>query len=160
MCTRVCGATLTPTASVGVILPDLDETTEHPIEVGWRVYPFPPVFWRRTEVQALNPELIYYGPLPQTRAALRQVVGLYPSPAYVYVIQTFDGDVLYVGKTVEPQTRLTEHRRQKDWWPIDGRLTLLGVYAEDRAKADRVGFDLEAIAIRDLGPIHNIAGVV
>ena len=64
--------TLVPTASAGVILPDLDETTEHPIEVGWRVYPFPPVFWRRTEVQALNPELIYYGPLPQTRAALRR----------------------------------------------------------------------------------------
>jgi hypothetical protein len=59
-----------------VILPDLDEAVEHPVEVGWKIYPFPPVFWRRLTVQALQPNLAYFGPLPQTSSAVQQIVEL------------------------------------------------------------------------------------
>jgi hypothetical protein len=147
------------TRAQAVILPDLEEAVEHPVEVGWKIYPFPPVFWRRAAVQRSAPELIYYGPLPQSRTALAQLVGM-RRPAYIYVIQDDEGDVLYVGKSVNPESRLTTHRRTKEWWPETGMLTLLAVWAEDRSAADALAFLIEAIAIRDAGPKFNIAGVV
>lgn len=77
----------------------------------------------------------------------------------MYVIQDHEGDALYVGKTVNPVGRLASHRAKKAWWPDSGLLTLLGVEAGDRVEADGVSLRLEALAIRDCRPRHNIAGV-
>lgn len=128
-------------------------------DVGWMVPPFSPSFWLRAAVRELNPHLAFYGPLPQTRWQLSLIDQTALLPAYVYAIQDFEGEVLYVGKTVNPAGRLGSHRARKPWWPSVGILTLLGVEADDRGSADARAFRLEREAIQDLGPLNNIVGV-
>lgn len=126
----------------------------------WLVYPFEATFWNRGSVRLLDPSVVYLGPLPQFPSATQAIVESATHPGYVYVIQDAEGSVLYVGKTINPVGRLASHRAKKHWWPMRGRLTLLGVEAPGRAEAHARAYKLEAIAIRDLEPIHNIAGVV
>ena len=128
-------------------------------EVGWKIYPFPPAFWRRVTVQAIAPQLSYYGPLPQTHCFAQEIVSARMAAAYVYVIQDVEGGVLYVGKTINPVGRLASHRAKKLWWPQPGQLTLLEIEADCRAEADGVALRLEAITIKELRPLHNISGV-
>lgn len=124
----------------------------------WLVYPFEAGFWNRGSVRLLDPAVVYLGPLTQVPSATQAVVESAPYPGYVYVIQDAEGSVLYVGKTINPVGRLASHRATKRWWPTPGRLTLLGVEAPGRPEAHARAYELEAIAIRDLEPIHNIAG--
>jgi hypothetical protein len=142
---------------MSIILPPDPSAQDDPID--WLVYPFEATFWHRITVRALAPHVVYLGPLPQRASATQEVVESAAYPGYVYVIQDGEGDVLYVGKTVNPVGRLASHRAKKSWWPTPGRLTLLGVDAPDRASADAYALNLESIANRDLDPVHNIAGV-
>jgi hypothetical protein len=125
------------------------------------LHPFPPTFWRRVSVQALGPLVVYVGPLPQRDSEVLKIhETVAPTVGFVYVICDAAFDVLYVGKTINPTGRLSSHRHSKDWWPREGgNLTLLAVPGSDRPATDRAAFHLERLAIRDLHPVHNIAGV-
>lgn len=133
-------------------------TTER---VGWMLHPFPPIFWRRVSVQALAPLVAYVGPLPQRDAEVLKIhQRVTPTIAFVYVICDAAFDVLYVGKTINPTGRLSSHRHKKPWWPDDGNLSLLAVEGATRREAEAAALHIESLAIRDLHPRHNIAGVI
>lgn len=130
--------------------------------VGWMLVPIPPSFFRRVSVQALRPIVAYVGPLPQRDAdVLRIHGGVADTVGYVYVIcDDSTLEVLYVGKTINPTGRLSSHRHGKPWWPDKGHLILLALSGDHRRDTDAAALYLERLAIRELRPTHNIAGVI
>lgn len=122
------------------------------------IYPFPDSFWNRTSVRAITPTPAYIGPFPHGDQDMIAITRSAPARAYVYVVMS-DWEVLYVGKTVNPVGRFSNHRCHKWWWPTSGRLVLLAIDGEDQRDAEAAALHLERIAIRVLRPIYNIAGV-
>lgn len=62
------------------------------------------------------------------------------------------GCLLYIGRTINPPSRLREHQASKDWWDDIEAITLEHFDTLDELIA------AESAAIRDEHPVHNIAG--
>jgi len=76
----------------------------------------------------------------------------YDEPHWVYQIhgRFRFSRTLYIGETNSVPRRMSQHRRQKDWWPDDGRISW-------RQYPDRVSaLAAEEAAIRRKQPVHNI----
>lgn len=122
------------------------------------IWPIPVTFWQRQSIQAFDPTVWYVGPMIHTDADALAIAPRANDMAQVYIVSNFL-DCLYVGKTVNLCGRFSKHRHQKEWWPTQGRLVVLGVTGDDRAEAERAAFYVERLAIRDCKPLYNIAGV-
>jgi hypothetical protein len=73
-------------------------------------------------------------------------------PTALYRIYARDGRLLYVGISVQPGVRLTEHRRTARWWPdVDVSRTRLE-WLQGRTSAERA----ERAAICGENPTHNV----
>jgi hypothetical protein len=76
------------------------------------------------------------------------------APARPQVLYRFfdeDGDLMYVGISLDPTSRFRSHRRDKPWWTEVHSITL--EHFPDRAAVERA----EIEAIRAERPRHNIA---
>jgi len=76
----------------------------------------------------------------------------YDEPHWVYQIngRFRFSRTLYIGETNSVPRRMSQHRREKDWWPDNGRISWRQY--PDRASA----LEAEARAIRRKHPVHNI----
>lgn len=72
--------------------------------------------------------------------------------AFVYRCFDATGQLLYVGCSNDPQSRLNDHRRSKSWWPDVARTQTVAYPSRDQA------LDAEALAIRAETPLHNVYG--
>lgn len=73
-------------------------------------------------------------------------------PTCVYRFFDRAGRLLYIGITVNPQSRFTAHAEEKPWWvEVDHSRTQL-VWFDTRPEAEKV----ELIAVRDERPLHNV----
>lgn len=45
-------------------------------------------------------------------------------PGYVYRAFDAAGELLYIGCTIKPSSRFTQHQSEKDWWPEVASITL------------------------------------
>lgn len=73
----------------------------------------------------------------------------WPVTYYIYAYVAPDGEVLYVGQTLDPTTRRTRHRAAP-WWTPELEWAVIGT-ATTRAEARAS----EAAAIHELRPAHN-----
>lgn len=71
---------------------------------------------------------------------------------YVYAYTAQDGEVLYVGRTYDPETRNGAHRQRSPWWSPDLTFAVVDVCRGWQAAVER-----EARAIRSLTPTFNVA---
>lgn len=71
---------------------------------------------------------------------------------YVYVLMTFTEEILYVGQTIDVETRLfiqsTAHRWDKEWFE---QVAIVDVYTYDKTDHE----EAERWLIQTLKPIHN-----
>lgn len=74
------------------------------------------------------------------------------APTDIYRLYDADDLLLYVGVSLTVAQRLGSHRQTKAWWGDVVRITV--EHAATRTEA----LELEADLIRDLKPLHNIAG--
>ncbi|WDZ87172.1 hypothetical protein [Micromonospora cathayae] len=73
-------------------------------------------------------------------------------PTCLYRFFDRAGRLLYIGITVNPQSRFAAHSDDKPWWPeVDHSRTRL-VWFDTRPEAEKV----ELIAVRDERPLHNV----
>lgn len=70
----------------------------------------------------------------------------------LYRLYDKDGALLYVGVSLSVFRRLSEHAQGKEWWSQVRRIMLEPHASREAALA------AEILAIRDEGPIYNIAG--
>lgn len=71
-------------------------------------------------------------------------------PHTLYRVYGTHGELLYVGITVDPKTRLAHHRRQKPWWPDVARVV-------EEVHPDRTAaLAAETVTIAFENPLHNI----
>lgn len=124
----------------------------------------PSAFWSSVTMQAMNPEVVYLGPMPADSHSAYMTEFTFPltrpgKPAFVYILMASDGSVLYVGKARTPGNRFDRHRRHKDWWTEVEILLLLRVTGDSKAEADAIALQVERLGIRKLDPIYNVAGV-
>lgn len=73
--------------------------------------------------------------------------------AAVYRFYSADGTLLYIGSTVNPPTRWSQHKGSKDWWPTVAAYSLAWWPSAEQAYAE------EYKAIRAEQPTHNQLGV-
>lgn len=77
---------------------------------------------------------------------------LHPSqPTALYRFYDQQGELLYVGITLDPGTRWQAHAREKGWWRQVATVTV--TWLDDRAAA----LEAERVAILAEAPRHNIA---
>lgn len=76
--------------------------------------------------------------------------GTSSKPTDVYRLYDVDGNLLYVGVAVNGYARLDAHKRYMHWWPLVARVVMT------RYENRRVALAVEAVAIRDENPIHNV----
>lgn len=118
-----------------------------------------PGFWERLTVRALSPKIVYVGRFPERSRDYYALTPLVSArTAYVYMLFSYCGSLLYVGRARRPGNRFDKHRR-RDWWPEVYDVLLVQVQGEDRASTHAYVDKLERLAIRHLSPIHNVAGV-
>lgn len=75
-------------------------------------------------------------------------------PHWVYRVFDAAGDLLYVGLTAKPETRMANHRCRAKWWGLAVRIDWQTY--PDRATAEQI----EADAIFDERPRFNLRGKV
>lgn len=72
-----------------------------------------------------------------------------PERTALYHLYNADGQLLYVGITVNPKARWRAHAKDKYWWPEVARKTI--EWFETRKSAERV----EKIEVEEEGPKYN-----
>jgi hypothetical protein len=70
----------------------------------------------------------------------------------LYRMYDFMDKLLYVGRTVNPISRLRDHRIGKDWWDDVQTITI------ERFDSAEELSEAELVAIRTEHPIHNVIG--
>lgn len=73
-------------------------------------------------------------------------------PCYLYRAFDAEGQLLYVGISINAITRLGQHSSGSDWWTQVVRVEI--ETHEDRAAA----LEAEGVAIAAEAPLHNVAG--
>jgi predicted GIY-YIG superfamily endonuclease len=73
-------------------------------------------------------------------------------PYYVYRCYGADGDLLYIGYTVNPQMRMAAHRLKSTWYGEVARCD----FARYPNHVEAYMEETRAIAVED--PRHNVAG--
>lgn len=119
-------------------------------------------FWDSVSMRAAEPEIVYFGAMPQVPKVYYPLAHLTPTlwrgaSAFVYLLLACDGSVLYAGKAREPGNRFDKHRR-KHWWDEVALLLLIRVMGTNQSEADTVALHVESLAIKQLDPIYNVAG--
>ncbi|MEU8371240.1 GIY-YIG nuclease family protein [Micromonospora tulbaghiae] len=73
-------------------------------------------------------------------------------PTCLYRLYDREGRLLYIGITVNPQSRFGQHAEDKAWWPEVDTESIALVWFDTRAEAEK----LELLAVRDERPLHNV----
>lgn len=71
---------------------------------------------------------------------------------HIYLAWTAERELLYVGRTVDPDKRFRAHRQKSPWWGNTDHLELVPVHSVGEAA------ETELALIRHLQPIHNKQG--
>lgn len=126
--------------------------------IGW----IPATFWMTPAMQAAEPEVVFFGAMPARSADYYAASALMPprgnKAAYIYFLLACDGSLLYVGKARTPGNRFDKHRR-KEWWGEVVTLLLVRVSGSTLEEANLLALHVESLALRQLNPVYNIAGV-
>lgn len=77
-------------------------------------------------------------------------MSVYDPQAWVYRAFDADGDLLYVGMTQRPRTRMQQHRRKADWWGDASRIR----FSQYPTRNDAL--QAERSAIHSEKPVYNI----
>ncbi|MCW2785195.1 MAG: nuclease family protein [Marmoricola sp.] len=72
-------------------------------------------------------------------------------PIYIYAYTDADDQILYVGRTADPRTRMGDHRVNASWWSADLQFSLIEI-----VEGWPAAVEAEAQAIKELHPVHNI----
>lgn len=137
----------------GIPGPGLEEYAEKATE---REQMFPD-FWNDECVRALAPTLVYDGPCATPRQPGEAVRGDWET-SFVYLFLG-GGQLLYVGMTRNPWGRFSKHACKAMWWKAADRVLIFRVTGATKHVARRNALRLEWLAIQELSPLHNIAGV-
>lgn len=74
-------------------------------------------------------------------------------PHFVYILRNFEGQAVYIGKTINVKERLAHHRRCKVWWPEVASQEIIEYADLFSASCTLSG---EAFHIRNELPLYNI----
>lgn len=109
------------------------------------------------DVAPLAPALAYDGPCATPRQPGEAVRSGWDTTFVYFFLGT--GRLLYVGMTRNPWGRFSKHACKAAWWPTADRVIILRLTGTNPRALRRDALDLEWLAIQELHPLHNIAGV-
>lgn len=124
-----------------------------------RIRAIKPEFWTSGPLSSLDLELIHDGEL---RNRINEMAPMSSTCEYLYMLFDESDGLIYIGRSFRPADRLTKHR-SKPWWGLVSGLAIVRVMEPPRhdwlpwAKSGPNTSLVEAFAIRELNPPHNVA---
>lgn len=105
------------------------------------------------------PRRIYAGPIPSRPVDYYALTQPRRTRQFIYFLMSSDDVHVYIGRSWNPGTRFDRHRRRA-WWEHVDKAELYQLDAATPYQADALIHAYEQMAIRELSPAFNVAGVV